>query len=1072
MAVINGTAGNNVLIGTDLDDVISGFGGDDFIQGLGGADVINGGAGVDTVDYREKTTSVVVTLTGGTAATVFINGVAEDTLANIENVYGGSGDDFITGDAQNNLFRGGGGNDVLDGGAGNDTADYTDKTTSVMVTLAGATPATVFVNGIAEDTISNFENVYGGSGHDIITGDGRDNILRGEGGDDLLTGGGGDDSLSGGDGNDTVDGGNGIDTFDIREKTSSVVVQLNGSSAATVFVGGVAEDTIRNIENIVGGSADDTLIGDAAANKLSGARGNDWFMGGDGADFLDGGEDSDTADYSDKTAAIAVALNGGNLVTVSVGGIAEDLIAKIENIVGGSGDDTITGDTAANTFRGGLGADVLDGGAGSDTVDFSDKTQSVVLALNGAVNAVATVGGTAEDTVRNVENIIGGSGNDQFTGDTAANTFRGGLGADELDGGAGSDTTDYSDKTASLVITLAGANAATVFVGGAAEDTLRNVENIIGGSGNDVFVGDALQNVFDGGQGIDTVDYSASAKGIGVTLDGANDAKVFVGNAAEDTLRNVENITGTAFADVITGDAQANVLLGGGGGDLLKGGGRQDTIDGGAGSDTADFSDKTAGVVLTLAGAANAIATIGGVAEDMIRNVENIFGGAGADVLNGDGNSNTIRGGEGADTMDGGAGVDTADFRDMTKSVVVTLDGANFAAVRVGGVFEDMIRNFENIAGGSAGDTLTGDSLANVLIGNDGADTLKGGLGNDVLDGGNGIDTADYLEKTDAITVTLNGATNATVLVGGAAEDIIRGVENILSGSGDDTLVGDAASSMFRGGLGADFIDGGAGVDTADYREKTASVEVILFGANDSFVFVGGVAEDTIRNIENAFGGKGNDTLTGDDFANTLNGNDGKDLLTGGGGADILDGGAASDTASYRDKTASVSVTLDGATYTTVTVGGVAEDTIGNVENVWGGTGNDSLSGDANANLLSGGGGSDILFGGAGADIFQFDFALGSTNVDTVLDFTAGDRLFLSKSIFTTLSGGTLAATQFYAAADATAAQNANQKIIYDTTSGALYYDADGSLSGHTAVQFAVLSTHPGLTAGDFVLVV
>ncbi|WP_323130607.1 calcium-binding protein [Sinorhizobium medicae] len=223
--------------------------------------MINGGAGVDTVDYSEKTTSVVVTLTGATAATVFVNGVAEDTLSNVENVYGGSGNDTITGDAQNNLFRGGGGNDVLDGGAGNDTADYTDKTQSVVVSLTGATPATVFVNGIAEDTISNFENVYGGSGNDILTGDGRDNILRGEGGNDILNGGGGDDSLSGGDGNDTVDGGNGVDTFDLREKTSSVVVQLDGANAATVFVGGVAEDTIRNIENIVGGSADDTLIG-------------------------------------------------------------------------------------------------------------------------------------------------------------------------------------------------------------------------------------------------------------------------------------------------------------------------------------------------------------------------------------------------------------------------------------------------------------------------------------------------------------------------------------------------------------------------------------------------------------------------------------------------------------------------------------------------------------------------------------------------------------------------------------------------------------------------------------------
>ncbi|WP_018095958.1 calcium-binding protein [Sinorhizobium meliloti] len=1071
MAVITGTSGNNVLIGTDLDDVISGFGGDDLIQGLGGADVINGGAGVDTVDYREKTTSIVVTLTGATAATVFVNGAAEDTLSNIENVYGGSGDDTITGDAQNNLFRGGGGNDVLDGGAGNDTADYTDKAQSVVVTLAGATPATVFVNGIAEDTISNFENVYGGSGNDVLTGDDRNNVLRGEAGNDILNGGDGDDSLFGGAGNDTADGGNGVDTFDLREKTSSVVVQLNGANAATVFVGGVAEDTIRNIENLVGGSTDDMLIGDAEGNKFSGARGNDWLKGGEGADTLDGGEDSDTADYSDKTAAIAVTLNGSKPVMVTVDGVAEDLIAKIENIVGGSGDDMITGDAAANTFRGGLGADVLDGGAGSDTADFSDKTQSVVLALNGATDAVATVGGTAEDTVRNIENINGGSGNDQLTGDDAANTFRGGLGADLLDGGVGSDTADYSDKTASLVVTLAGSNAVTVFVGGVAEDTLRDIENVIGGSGNDVFAGDGFQNLFDGGAGNDTVDYSASAKGIAVTLNGANDAKVIVGNAAEDTLRNIENVTGSAVADVLTGDSQANVLLGGGGGDILKGGGGQDTIDGGAGSDTADFRDKTAGIVLTLAGAANAIATVGGLAEDTVRNIENIFGGAGADVLTGDGNSNTIRGGAGADRLDGGTGVDTVDYRDKTKSVSVTLDGANPMTVKVGGVIEDTISNFENISGGSAGDTLTGDSLANVLIGNDGADTLRGGLGKDVLDGGNGVDTADYLEKTDAISVTLNGTASAVVFVGGTAEDTIRGVENILSGSGDDTLVGDAASNMIRGALGADFIDGGAGVDTADYREKAASVEVALLGAVDSFVFVGGVAEDTIRNIENVFGGKGNDKLTGDGFANTLNGNDGKDVLTGGGGADILDGGAASDTASYRDKSASVSVALGGASYTTVTVGGVAEDTIRNIENVWGGTGNDSLSGDANANLLSGGGGSDTLFGGAGADIFQFDFALGAGNVDTVVDFTAGDRLFLSKSVFTTLSGGTLAATQFYAAAGATDAQNVNQKIIYDTTSGALYYDADGSLSGHAAVQFAVLSTQPGLTAGDFVLV-
>ncbi|PLU83729.1 hypothetical protein BMJ22_02410, partial [Sinorhizobium medicae] len=94
--------------------------------------------------------------------------------------------------------------------------------------------------------------------------------------------------------------------------------------------------------------------------------------------------------------------------------------------------------------------------------------------------------------------------------------------------------------------------------------------------------------VFDGGAGTDTADYSASAKAIAVTLNGAIDARVFIGNAAEDTLRNVESITGSALADVITGDALANSLLGGGGADLLKGGGGQDVVDGGSGSDTID----------------------------------------------------------------------------------------------------------------------------------------------------------------------------------------------------------------------------------------------------------------------------------------------------------------------------------------------------------------------------------------------------------------------------------------------------------------------------------------------------
>ena len=95
-----------------------------------------------------------------------------------------------------------------------------------------------------------------------------------------------------------------------------------------------------------------------------------------------------------------------------------------------------------------------------------------------------------------------------------------------------------------------------------------------------------------------------------------------------------------------------------------------------------------------------------------------------------------MKGGTGADFSTGGANVDTADYSDKTASVAVTLNGANFVTVSVGGLAEDTIKNIENVTGGSAADTLTGDNLANALSGGGNTDLLAGGNGNDTLKGG------------------------------------------------------------------------------------------------------------------------------------------------------------------------------------------------------------------------------------------------------------------------------------------------------------------------------------------------
>jgi serralysin len=366
---------------------------------------------------------------------------------------------------------------------------------------------------------------------------------------------------------------------------------------------------------------------------------------------------------------------------------------------------------------------------------------------------------------------------------------------------------------------------------------------------------------------------------------------------------------------------------------------------------------------------------IGGSGNDtLIGNQANnvLVGGAGQDTLIGDVGNDTLNGGPGNDSMGGGAGIDTASYADAPAGVTVSL-ALQGAAQNTIGAGIDTLSNFENLTGSAFNDTLTG---------NAGANSLNGLAGNDVL----------------------------------------------IGGAGNDTLTGLTGNDTLYGGPGNDSMDGGgAGSDTVAYADAAAAVTVSLArqGAVQNTI---GAGSDTLSNFENLAGSAFNDTLTGDGNANILSGlagndvlvggvgNDtlrgaaGNDTLYGGPGNDVMDGGpAGSDTASYADAAAGVSVSLarQGGAQNTI---GAGTDTLTNFENLNGSAHNDTLAGDGNANILNGlagndvitgNGGSDTLYGNSGADSFVFNAGFGR---DTVADFVATgaghDMIDFSTSVF------------------------------------------------------------------------
>ncbi|MEF8756314.1 MAG: Calx-beta domain-containing protein [Accumulibacter sp.] len=893
--------------------------------------------------------------------------------------------------------------------------------TAVNATLGNAIAGGTILDNDGPAPVS--VNLSGTAAADILRGSAFADTINGAAGNDVLLGGGGSDALTGGAGDDIylIEDAGDTCTEALAEGTDLVISYLS-----TLTLGAHVENLqlAGNAITGVGNSLDNRITGTTGDNTLQGGAANDTLQGGLGNDTVDGGAGTDTASYADATAGVTVTLTapGVQQNTVNAG---LDTLNGIENLIGSGFNDSLTGDNGNNSLQGGAGNDTLRGALGNDFLDAGAGNDT----LDGGAGNDTLWGGTGADS------LIGGDGSDSYYVDNVGDSVS------ETNANPATGGTDQVFSTLGAYTLGAHIENGRILATGAANLTGNALDNVLeAGTG---------ANLLDGAGGNDTVSYLYAVSGSGVSVSLAIAGAQATGGSGSDTLAGIENLTGSTYDDTLTGDGNANRLSGAQGNDFLNGGAGNDTLDGGAGNDRlwggtgadslvgGDGSDfyylDDAGDSVTES---NANPATGGTDQVLSYLASTTIGAhvengrilaTGAANLTGNTLDNLLDAGTGNNLLDGAGGNDTLSYL-YGASSGVSVSLAILGAQATGGSGSDTLAGIENLSGSTYDDTLTGDGNANrlsgaqgndFLNGNTGNDSLEGGAGNDTLWGGTGADSLVGGDGSDAYYIDNAGdsvtESNANPTTGGidlvyssiAAYTLGANVENgrILA-TGAADLSGNALANLLYAGAGANLLNGAGGNDTLSYLYGASSgVSVSLAVAGAQAT--GGSGSDTLVAIENLIGSTHADTLTGDGLANRLEGGNGNDTLAGGAGNDTL----------------------------------------------LGGLGNDSLT------------------GGVGADIFRFDtLPNAATNRDTIGDFKVVDDSFeLENAVFASLATGTLAAGSFRSGAGFSSAADVDDYLVYDTSSGALYYDAAGNV-GAGPVQIATLGSGLTLSHLDFVI--
>lgn len=1035
--VIDGTDAGEQLLGEGGDDVLNAGDGSDLLYGGWGEDILNGGAGADLLygdqgddllDGGEDGDSYHVT---GNMADGWASWQGFDTYMDT----GASGTDRIVAYGEN-----------VDIGM----TDFSEASGIEEIDATGATGEVRIVGDWQSNTLDFRATTLVG---DIVidAGYGEDSVF-GSAEDNVIIGGGGDDQLDGWLGSDTyevsgnIEGGwesfEGFDSYDdtgddggwdrivaIGEDVDIGVtgfgpdngieeIDASGATGTTRLLG-TWEDNIIDVSgttligNIVidGGSGEDTIIGNDDGNVI---------VGGGGDDLLDGAGGSDTYLVTGNQAEGWCSFQGYDTYADSGATGTDTIIAMGEDV-----DIGVTGFGPDN------GIEAIDGTGASGLVRVAGTWESNLLDLRN----VALVGHSLDTpygvTLANNIVIDGGSGNDTIYGNADANTILGGTGDDALDGGNGGDLYVVTGNTAEGWCSFNGYDT-YADTGSSGTDTIIAI-------GENVDIGFRGFSAASGIEAIDGTKATGTVRLVGTWEANLLDfrAVTLLGDNFEIDAGSGDDIVfGTALADIITGGAGNDKLNGGNGGDtyIVTGnvaGGWQSFQDydtytdtGTSGIDTIRAIGKNVDIGLAAFSAASGIEVIDATAAT---GTVRLLGDWQANTL--DFRSTTLQGsnividaGSGNDTIFGSAGNDT-----------IVAGGGNDSVN--GGEGSDTYRVSGNVAGGWSSfqdyDTYKD-------TGTTGTDTIRAVGGNVDIGMTSFSAAATGIEVIDG-----TGATGQTRLLGDWQANTLdfRGITfvggNIVidGGDGDDTIFGSAQANQITGGAGNDKLNGGDGGDT--YRVTGAFSS--SFTGFDSYNDTGATGIDTIRAV----------------------GNNKVDIgLAGFGpssGIEVIDATGAPNQVRLLGSSAADVLNFSGVTF------------VGSNILIDAGAGADTVTGNGQANLINGGLGNDVLTGGLGADLFRFDTALSKTdNVDRITDFSVVDDTFqLDDAVFRKLAAGALKAADFVTGSKAL---DSSDRIVYNSTTGDIFYDADGSGSG-AAVLFAKVAAGTALTSADFLII-